>query len=96
MNSPRERAREIVDKHLARPDWVDVGSKDCFVCGTPLDKVEYMNRSEAIVEAIANALTLAKSEGRREGLEEAAKIAEGYFGAVNQHLIAQAIRGVAG
>ncbi len=54
-----EKARVIIDKFLKRPDWIDTGYDDCFVCGTPLKIEKYIQRSQAIVEEIAQALNQA-------------------------------------
>lgn len=77
MTDPKlvERAREITSKHLQRPDWIDIGYKDCFVCGTPLDKDEFNKRSASLVGEIAQALQSHGEEVRRRTIEECAKVA---------------------
>lgn len=68
----KSRAEAIVKTHLARTDWVDVGSDECFVCGTPLSKELFAKRSEIIVAAITDALEAVYDEAYARGQENKA------------------------
>lgn len=62
--SSKEIARKILDKYLARPDWIDIGQDDCFVCGTPLKNEVYEKRTQTLVDAIAQAINQAVKDER--------------------------------
>ena len=68
------KARSLINRHFARPDWIDIGTKDCFVCGTPIDKDEFEKRSRVAVNDLAEALRSVHDEA----IEKAA-ITAGYL-----------------
>ena len=68
------KARSLIEKHFARPDWIDIGVKDCFVCGTPIDKDEFEKRSQVAVNDLAEALRSVHDEALESAMNVAINV----------------------